>query len=288
VLAREILDADPDLIGLQEVSLWRQGPVGVLDGPVTPSTEVVFDFLSSLQFELAALGDPYNVVRAQQELDIEGPAGAPYVRDIRLTQRDVILAKASLSRDELSVQGTNSANFAHNLTVTAVGGPVTITRGWVSADVTVHGHSFRFIDTHLEAFSNFFRTVQAQELLAGPLNANRPVVVVGDLNSDPNDPVFTEAGSILNGTNPYDVLTLAGLSDAWVQANDGAPGLTCCNAADLLNPLPTFTQRIDHVLTRANVGPATRDRVVGTDADNKTPSGLWPSDHAGSVATLNP
>src|SRR6266702_6603607 len=32
----------------------------------------------------------------------------------------------------------------------------------------------------------------------------------------------------------------------------------------------------------------TRDLVVGTDADNKTPSGLWPSDHAGVVATLNP
>ena len=52
VLAREIKDADPDLIGLQEAALWRQGPVGVLDGPATPSTEVVFDFLASLQSEL--------------------------------------------------------------------------------------------------------------------------------------------------------------------------------------------------------------------------------------------
>jgi hypothetical protein len=49
-----------------------------------------------------------------------------------------------------------------------------------------------------------------------------------------------------------------------------------------------LTRRIDHVLTKANAGPATRDEAAGTDADNKTPSGLWPSDHAGVVATLNP
>ena len=289
VLAREIKDADPDLIGLQEAALWRQGQVGVLDGgPGTPATEVVFDFLASLQSELAALGDPYNVVRVQQEADIEAPAGSPYNRDIRLTMRDVILAKASLPANELSVQSTSSANFSNNLTFNTVAGPVTSTRGWVSANVTAHKHTFRFVNTHLEAFSNFYRTAQSQELLAGPLNTSGPVVLVGDLNSDPNDPVFNESGSPFNSTNPYDQLTGAGFADAWVQANNGAAGPTCCNAADLLNPTPTLTQRIDHVLTKANAGPATRDRVVGTDADNKTPSGLWPSDHAGVVATLNP
>jgi endonuclease/exonuclease/phosphatase family metal-dependent hydrolase len=289
VLAREIKNADPDLIGLQEAALWRQGQVGVLDGgPATPATEVVFDFLASLRSELAALGDPYSVVRVQQEADIEAPAGSPYNRDIRLTMRDVILAKASLPANELSVQSTNSANFSNNLTFNTVAGPVTSTRGWVSANVTVHKHTFRFVDTHLEAFSNFYRTAQSQELLAGPLNTSGPVVLVGDLNSDPNDPVFNESGSPFNNTNPYDQLTGAGFADAWVQANDGASGPTCCNAADLLNPSPTLTQRIDHVLTKANAGAATGDVVVGTDADNRTPSGLWPSDHAGVVATLNP
>jgi Endonuclease/Exonuclease/phosphatase family len=288
VLAREIKDADPDLIGVQELALWRQGPVGVLDGPATPSTEVVYDFLASLQSELAAIGAPYSVVRVRQGADIEVPAGAPYNRDIRLTLRDAILAKASLPAGELKVQSTDSATFSNNLTLTTVAGPVKFGSGWESANVTVHGHTFRFVNTHLEPFSNFYRTAQSKELLAGPLNTSGPVVLVGDLNSDPNDPVFNEPGSPFNNTNPYDQLTGAQFADAWVQANGGAAGPTCCNAADLLNPTPTLTRRIDHVLTKANAGPATRDQVVGTDADNKTPSGLWPSDHAGAVATLNP
>jgi endonuclease/exonuclease/phosphatase family metal-dependent hydrolase len=288
VLAREIKDADPDLIGVQELALWRQGPVGVLDGPATPSTEVVYDFLASLQSELAAIGAPYSVVRVQQGADIEVPAGAPYNRDIRLTLRGAILAKASLPAGELTVQSTDSATFSNNLTLTTVAGPVTFGSGWESANVTVHRHTFRFVNTHLEPFSNFYRTAQSRELLAGPLNTSGPVVLAGDLNSDPNDPVFNEPGSPFNATNPYDQLTGAQFADAWVQANGGAAGPTCCNAADLLNPAPTLTRRIDHVLTKANAGPATRDQVVGTDADNKTPSGLWPSDHAGVVATLNP
>jgi endonuclease/exonuclease/phosphatase family metal-dependent hydrolase len=288
VLAREIKDADPDLIGVQELALWRQGPVGVLDGPATPSTEVVYDFLASLRSELAAMEAPYSVVTARQGADIEVPAGAPYNRDIRLTISSAILAKASLNAGELTVRSTNAATFSTNLTLTTVAGPVRFGSGWESADVTVHRHTFRFVDTHLEPFSNFYRTAQAKELLAGPLNTSGPVVLVGDLNSDPGDPAFTEPGSPFNTTNPYDQLTDARFADAWVQANDGGAGPTCCNAADLLNPAPTLTQRIDHVLTRANLGPATRDRVTGTDPDNKTPSGLWPSDHAGVVATLNP
>jgi hypothetical protein len=54
-----------------------------------------------------------------------------------------------------------------------------------------------------------------------------------------------------------------------------------------------FDSRIDVVLTR-NRNPeevaevAKRARIYGTDPDNRTPSGLWPSDHAGLSATVAP
>lgn len=89
-LAFEIEKADPHLIGLQEVALWRTGAPGVLDGPVTPATNVVYDFLTSLQSELASRGMQYSVVTAQAEFDAEVPSALGY--DIRLTLRDVILA----------------------------------------------------------------------------------------------------------------------------------------------------------------------------------------------------
>lgn len=276
VLAREIQEADPDLIGLQEVTLVRIGEPGVLDGSVTPATTVVYDFLVSLQDELSSLGLHYSVVIAQTEIDVEAPSALGF--DIRFTDRDVILAKADLPPDELTLSNANSANYLNNLTLPTVAGPATFNRGWTSVDATVNRRTFRFINTHLEAFSDVYRFLQSNELLSGPANTSLPVILVGDLNSSPD-----EAGPFLAYAN----LIGAGFVDTWVQANPTDPGYTFGNAADLLNPIPTLTTRIDHVLTRPSV-EVFRSVIVGTDQDNRTPSGLWPSDHAGVIATLRP
>ena len=276
VLAKEIQDSDPDLIGLQEVALWRIGGPGALDGPVTPATEVVYDFLASLQIELYNLGLQYSVVQVQSELDAEVPSALGF--DIRLTQRDVILAKAGLPADELSLSNAKSANYATNLTILTVAGPVKFTRGWTSVDATVNGRTFRFINTQLEGASAFHRFVQSNELLSGPANTGLSVVLAGDLNS-----YSGESGPFLAYAN----LIRAGFVDTWTQANPSNPGFTCCNASDLLNPTPTLVIRVDHVLTRPSVG-VFRSWIVGIDQDNRTPSGLWPSDHAGVVASLRP
>jgi hypothetical protein len=55
------------------------------------------------------------------------------------------------------------------------------------------------------------------------------------------------------------------------------PGLD--NAASLLDV------RVDLVLVRGGLGIGSAVRV-GEDPDDRTPSGLWPSDHAGVVAGL--
>ncbi len=287
LLAAEIDDASPLLVGLQEVALWR---TGAPDGPPvfggTPATDVAYDFLTLLLDALAARGITYDAVVVQQEADLEAPTILGF--DIRLTQRDVILAKA-VGRGALTVENPQSANFTANLTLPILGGPATITstRGWTSIDVTAKSRQFRFVNTHLEAFSNFYRSAQALELLAGPLaTTSLPVVLVGDLNSAPDDPVSDE-GSPLDNTNPYDILTSSGFVDTWALVHPQDPGVTCCNEPDLLNPIPTLFQRIDHVLLRAG-GTAYRSNVIGVDPANRTANGLWPSDHAGVTAALAP
>jgi exonuclease III len=85
---------------------------------------------------------------------------------------------------------------------------------------------------------------------------------------------------------PYDILASSGFFDTWTLLHPTDPGFTCCNEADLLNPVPTLVQRIDHVLMHD--GTAYRSKVIGTDPANRTPEGLWPSDHAGVTAALAP
>jgi endonuclease/exonuclease/phosphatase family metal-dependent hydrolase len=275
VLAREIRDADPTLIGLQEVSLWRTGQPGVLDGPVTPATTIVYDYLDLLRAELAAIGRPYNIVTVRSHLDAEAPSALGF--DVRLTQRNVILAKAGLPADELRLSNPSSGQYSVNLTIPTAAGGVLDQRGWTAVDATVNQREFRFINTHLDSTVPAVREAQARELLAGPANYTKPVVLVGDLNSDPSEPA----------PSAYATLTGAGFVDTWKQLHGSTPGLTWGHAENLLNPVPTFTTRLDYVMTRPSV-PVIRTRLIGIDPDNRTPTGLWPSDHAGVVATLAP
>jgi endonuclease/exonuclease/phosphatase family metal-dependent hydrolase len=278
-LAREIKDADPTLVGLQEVALWRSG---AFNNPA-PATTVEYDFLASLQSELVAVGAPYNLVRKQQEADLESPAGSPYFKDFRLTMHDAILVKAGLG-SEVALSNAQSANFNNNLTLTTgTGQTITVKRGWVSVDAVVNKRAFRFVDTHLEAFHPGVRAQQAGELVAGsgPVgSAPGKVVLVGDMNSDPNQ---SSPDNIA-----YNVLIGSGLVDTWPVANPGNPGLTCCFSELLDDPSPSvFSSRIDHVLTKGAVGVVS-SRVYGTDQDNRAAGGLWPSDHAGVAAALTP
>ena len=89
-LAREIDQREPDLIGLQEVALWRHGP---LDG--SPASVVDYDFLQTLLADLAARGERYHVINVQEESDVAGPAVlGGSLQNVRLTMRDVLLERA--------------------------------------------------------------------------------------------------------------------------------------------------------------------------------------------------
>jgi hypothetical protein len=73
------------------------------------------------------------------------------------------------------------------------------------------------------------------------------------------------------------VLAGAGLADTWVLANGLAPGFTH-GFGELLDDTDSagFDTRIDHVLTRGAEAPASKARLTGLDADNRTPSGCGP------------
>jgi hypothetical protein len=309
LVAREIDRAEPDLIGLQEVALWRHGPLDIKKVGVADSLTVDYDFLAILQQELLARGLQYEAVSVQEESDVEGPAfaGNPLThegfdpataRDVRLTMRDVILRRAEDDGDgdgdDLRVLASGSGQYAARLDVPLAGAHFSFIRGYNWADVSMDRRRFRFINTHLESQSSLLAQAQAAELLAGVAgDRTKPVILVCDCNSDPldgstkpTDPIPTPHWA------PYRLLTGAGgFADEWLQLGRWAgPGFTS-GLSELVNDPDTSSidHRIDLVLGRAARGgplKAKRGEVIGLRA--RTPEGLWASDHAGVVMALKP
>src|SRR5262249_48502887 len=109
-----------------------------------------------------------------------------------------------------------------------------------------------------------------------------PVVLVCDCNANPDDP----ADPIFFQNYPaYLLLKNAGFVDVFRTARPNDPGFTFGQAENLLNVISTMSRRIDLVQFR---GPFTIEdvQVVGPSPTDRPPLGLWPSDHAGVVATL--
>jgi len=277
-LAREIEAAQPELIGLHEVALFRSGPFG------GPAQHVELDYLQVLVGALESRGLHYAAVATTTDFDAEapmlGPQGMPV--DIRLTDRDVILARADLPPWQMSLSNIQQEqHFANNVQLPVPGGVFTMTRGWNSVDVQVWGQEFRLFNAHIESPDNSYfaaiQLAQASEVKAMLQSVSMPVIVIGDYNSPAERP----------DSQPYQVIASAGMTDAWNLTHPGEPGYTWGNEPDLLNadPLPLDPQRIDLVLYRGDLKVRSMDRVGISQAD-RTPSGLWPSDHAGEVATL--
>lgn len=128
--------------------------------------------------------------------------------------------------------------------------------------------------THLEPDAPPVQLAQARELTAGPGASPGPVVLIGDFNTWPDE----------RGRPTYAHLQAAGFADAWSAVGQG-PGLTHGHAPDLRNAEACFTSRLDLVLPRGPV-VARAARLTGHEPRWRTPSGLWPSDHAGVVVQV--
>ncbi|HEX2778870.1 MAG TPA: hypothetical protein VHM30_05175 [Gemmatimonadaceae bacterium] len=293
-IADEIAATSPDLVGLQEVPLYRIDPTGdAIAGGRNPATVVALDYLTTLQTALAARGQCYNVAASNSLTDVELPgiASVSPLRfiDIRYTDRDVILARCDVPTSDAR-SGVYDARVVFNIP----GGPsIPAVRGWASTLATVGGVTYRFADTHLETDgSPAIQVAQANELLATIAAETQPIVLVCDCNSAA-DGSQTATYGLLTGTG--------GFADAWLDAHPRDPGYTSslpdpsfAPGASLVTE-PRLRTRIDLVLARYGLGASPAAGIVGgVHADilgeepaDRTASGLWPSDHAGVVTTLN-
>jgi endonuclease/exonuclease/phosphatase family metal-dependent hydrolase len=262
-VAAELVRTEPALVGVQEAALIRTGPA---DGE---ATDVRYDFRETLLDRLAARDRPYRVVEATAGADLQVPATVDgETRTVRLTDRDLLLAHESVP-----TESATAATFDASLSLSRDDRSISVERGYAVCEATVGGDSLTFCTTHLESASAETRASQATELRDLLADRPDPAVLVGDLNSGPGA-----------STAAYDRLT-APFDDA----ADGV-GDTCCHAADLRNPDPSLDSRVDHVLVRGDLRAGDVTRIGAARSARIAAEGdrLWPSDHAGVVATLRP
>ncbi|MCB0281372.1 MAG: endonuclease/exonuclease/phosphatase family protein [Calditrichae bacterium] len=274
-IADEIEKTKPHLIGLQEVSkIFTQTPSDFLGGNPVKAQNVVYDYLEILLNELNSRGLNYSAVSTVDNADIELPMLASPLDDIRLLDRDVILA-----RNDVTVSDELSENFEAMLIADTTFGLV-VPRGFTSVKATVGGNTYRFINTHLEAFdpNNQLRQAQLSELLATFSDETSPVIMVGDFNSPaPSGPT-------------YMAVTAAGFSDTWLNnaLTYNENGYTYGHDADLMNNSVNFYSRIDFIFVKSSssfqVGNAF---VIGDELRDRVTGGLWPSDHGGVVELID-
>jgi len=200
-LAKEVAEAAPAVIGLQEATKW----VCTVDAATAP--KVVYDFTAQYLKATAAIGHPYVVASAggteafSPGYAIDPIVGLTVVRDPATFQPlfgtdsascGFRIADALLVRQDLAASVTEVGISTFDDVLDVIPGLISVKRGYAFADLTIGGASVRFVTTHLEStwtagvVPNSVK--QARELVAELGAYTGPLVVMGDFNADPRDP----------------------------------------------------------------------------------------------------
>ena len=306
-IARQVEERQPDVIGLQEVYNLQ------VNGENGPAPFV--NYLDEVLNALAARDLDYVVVASVQDMHVTVPIdinddGEP--EWVSLTDHDVILVRAGLVEagkaapvefsslcPRPSLDGGPGCNYLTYAEANLPFASLAIERGFVGVDVDLNGTIFRVVNTHLEEgvdldptnpLAPAIQAAQATELktLLDATSQGVELLVVGDFNSSPDDALFPDPA---NGpfVPPYQQFTEgvdlfgsplgAPYTDTWLRRPGSPMGYTCCTP-DLSSPHMSSTMRIDLVFS-SSVPANIKANLFDNNPDDKTTSGLWPSDHAG-------
>ena len=271
-IAHQIATSAPDLVGLQEIALWSAGTPGAM----APK----YDFLLLVLEALRKEGMTYAPIAINRDLN----RSAPYDTSgnfVEFQDRHAVLLRVGPYPSSVHPYDIQAKTFP---TLYETGSPLlgilSVPRSWIVVDCMLHETKFRFVETHIESLEETVQVAQSNEMIAWLANADLPIIMVGDFNSNANqDP------NVLDNTRTYPDLIAAGFRDAWAAVNASDPGNTCCHAPDLRNIMSELDRRLDLILLRGAITPISA-KLVAAEPAARTSSGLWPTDHAGVFAKL--
>jgi endonuclease/exonuclease/phosphatase family metal-dependent hydrolase len=310
-LAAEIKSYKPDVIGIQEATIWY-----CKKNAWSKKTEV-FNFTDQL---LEALGGDY-VIASKDGTSAFNPGYSinpiPFLTMVKDPMRfqklfgqdkaacGFQIGDALAIKKELAGQVIKVGNSEYENSYSIVPTLMTIYRGYTWADIKIEDVPVRFISTHLESIWDENKVPnaakQATQLISDVKETNMPLVVIGDFNSDPRDPRPANAAN--PGLQPtaseecpagsskcsaYRLMIEAGFNDAGPDSSEPTTYTWGMNAL-LTGPDPDrlksaqgmgndygFTDRLDYIFTKNGVDVST-SQIIGFKAPYAT-------DHAGVFA----
>ena len=313
-LAAEIQSYKPDVIGLQEATIWY-----CKKNAWSKKVEV-FNFTDQL---LQALDGDY-VLASKDGKTAFNPGYSinpiPFLTMVKDPERfqkvfgqdkaacGFQIGDALVIKKELAGQVVRVGNTEYEDSYSIVPTLMTIYRGYTWADINIANIPVRFITTHLESIWDENKVPnaakQATQLIKDVKETNMPLVIIGDFNSDPRDPrpanaanpglqptASKECPAGSSKCNAYRLMKEAGFNDAGPDASDPTTYTWGMNAL-LTGPDPDrlkaaqamgneygFTDRLDYIFTKNGID-VTTSQIIGFKAPYAT-------DHAGVFAEFS-
>ena len=310
-LAAELASAKPDLVGIQEATVWY------CKKDLWSSRVTVFDYLQLLTDATKSTGVGYSVAKARG-VEAFNPgysiSAIPYLTKVtdpelfpsifkeKTAYCGFTIGDAILVRDDRASDIRQVGNTEYEASYSIVPTLMTIYRGYTWVDIKESDGVVRVVSTHLESIFDKDKTpnsvLQAQQLVTDLKSVRMPLVVLGDFNADYRDPRASSApnpgeqpvvGKACptpgeRSCNAYWIMLDSGFTNLSPDAED--PKNFSWGATDLLNgPDPKrdtvartfgnengFTDRLDYVFGRNGVTTQS-SRIIG----NTWPSGesIW-------------
>jgi endonuclease/exonuclease/phosphatase family metal-dependent hydrolase len=205
VLANEITQNKPEVIGIQEATRWYCKQY------FWSKNEVIYDFTQDLINALNDVGEQYEIAQLIQNGKISLARNPGYqipaipfitmVSDAKSFQpvfgkdsaacgfeiADVLLIKKSISTKVLAI-----GNTEYEASYSIIPKLMTVYRGYTWIDLNWNGTTTRIISTHLESIWDEGKipnaAIQAKQLVNDLATTKIPTIIIGDFNSDPRDP----------------------------------------------------------------------------------------------------
>lgn len=310
-LAREAALDRPEIIGIQEATIWY------CKKDLFSDQVEVFNFLDELIAATKETGVGYSLAGVNGKQAFNPGYSIPAIPFLTKVKDPAVfqglfgqdsascgftIGDALLVRDDVKDRILQVGNTEYKTSYSIVPAIMTIYRGYTWADFQVNDSVVRLITTHLESLWDENKVpnsaLQAQQLVADLKDAKMPLIVMGDFNADYRDPRPVDAANpgeqpVISDNcptpggakcNAYSTMIEAGFENSSPDAENSR--YFTWGASALLNGPDKnrekfatefgnqygFTDRLDYIFTK-NIYTTVSSKIIG----NVWPdgSGVW-------------